>query len=142
MKNLTNILQMINFLTKTLNIINKPYFNKNTKISIYLIILNIIYYSLLNNINMLIIYNIEKELEKIVSILNEIDIDDDEIFELKLYFYINMKNEKLIREFINIIKKYKIDNNKIYILIQIKKIKRFILKNNLWTNSLGISVIF
>lgn len=91
---------------------------------------------------MLIIYNIEKELEKIVSILNEIDIDDDEIFELKLYFYINMKNEKLIREFINIIKKYKIDNNKIYILIQIKKIKRFILKNNLWTNSLGISVIF
>lgn len=133
---------MINFLTKTLNIINKPYFNKNTKISIYLIILNIIYYSLLNNINMLIIYNIEKELEKIVSILNEIDIDDDEIFELKLYFYINMKNEKLIREFINIIKKYKIDNNKIYILIQIKKIKRFILKNNLWTNSLGISVIF
>lgn len=96
---------MIKFLTKTLNIINKPYFNKNTKISIYLIILNIIYYSLLNNINMLIIYNIEKELEKIVSILNEIDIDDDVIFELKLYFYINMKNEKLIREFINIIKK-------------------------------------
>lgn len=40
---------MINFLTKTLNIINKPYFNKNTKISIYLIILNILKNNLWTN---------------------------------------------------------------------------------------------
>src|SRR5687768_4809486 len=128
---------MIDILNKTLIIINNSHFSKIQKTSIYLVVLNIIYYSLLNDINNVVLYNIEKELIKMFFILNEIDIDDDEIFDIKLYLYINMKNEKLIKRFVNIIKDHKIDNNKKYILIQIKKIKRFILKNNLWTDSLG-----
>lgn len=131
---------MINILNKTLNIINESFLDKSIKININLIVLNIIYYSLSENINNLVIYKIEKELEKMIIILDEIN-DPDEIFELKLYFYINKKNTNIVNMFIKTIKLYEINNNKIYLLIHIKNIKRIILKNKLWCNKLGTAIL-
>lgn len=131
---------MINILNKIINIINDSFLDKSIKININLIVLNIIYYSLSENINNLVIYKIEKELEKMIIILDEIN-DPDEIFELKLYFYINKKNTNIVNMFIKTIKLYEINNNKIYLLIHIKNIKRIILKNKLWCNKLGTAIL-
>ena len=127
-------------MNKIINIINDSFLDKSIKININLIVLNIIYYSLSENINNLVIYKIEKELEKMIIILDEIN-DPDEIFELKLYFYINKKNTNIVNMFIKTIKLYEINNNKIYLLIHIKNIKRIILKNKLWCNKLGTAIL-
>lgn len=133
---------MIYFLNKTLNIVNKSLLQKNIKTNIYLIVLNIIYYSLLKDINTINIRKIEEEIAKLIIIFNEIEYLDD-IFELKLYFYINGKDKYILKEFIKTIKYYENNNNnKIYVLIQIKKLKRLILKDKLWCSNLGVSILF
>lgn len=132
---------MISIIKKTLNIINESDVNENVKINIYLIILNIIYYSLLKDLEKIIFYKICKEIEKMILILNEID-NLDEIFELKIYFHINKNNKNIMKEFTKCINKYEGFNDKILILKKIKELKRIILKNKLWHPKIRTSILF